>query len=93
MRKPNFSLNKVRFDFKKKTFYRYVVSYLMAFLLPFSIVSVIWYQTSTTSINDQIDLSANNQLIQVQSIMSGNLTQLDLIAKQMGYSNLLTEKI
>ena len=93
MRKPNFSLNKVRFDFKKKTFYRYVVSYLMAFLLPFSIVSVIWYQTSTTSINDQIDLSANNQLIQVQSIMSGNLTQLDLIAKQMGYSNLLTEKM
>lgn len=93
MRKPSFSLSKIRFEFKKKTFYRYVLSYLLAFLLPFSIASIIWYQTSTTSINDQIDLSAKNQLLQVQSIMSGNLTKLDLITKQMGYNSLLTEKM
>ncbi|MHC5269745.1 helix-turn-helix domain-containing protein [Enterococcus sp. LJL98] len=96
MKKPTFSIRsipKLRFDFKRRTFHRYVYSYLLVFLLPFSIVSFIWYRTSTTSINDQIDLSAKNQLIQVQSIMSGNLSQLDLITKQMTYNSALTEKM
>lgn len=93
MKKPIFSIRQMRFDFKRQTFHRYVFSYLLVFLLPFSIVSFIWYQTSTTSINNQIDLSAKNQLIQVQSIMSGNLSQLDLITKQMTYNVSLTEKM
>lgn len=93
MKKPFVSFRQTRFKFKTQTFRRYVFSYLLVFLLPFSIVSFIWYRTSTTSINDQIDLSAKNQLIQVQSIMSGNLSQLDLITKQMTYNPSLTEKM
>ncbi|MCD5001901.1 AraC family transcriptional regulator [Enterococcus saccharolyticus] len=82
-----------KFLFKKKTFYRYVFSYLLVFLLPFSIVSIIWYKTSTDSINNQIDLSAQNHLLQVKSIMSANLRQLDYLTDQISNNPLLSEKM
>ncbi len=82
-----------RFYFKKKTFYRYVFSYLLVFLLPFSIVSIIWYKTSTDSINKQIELSAQNHLLQVKAIMSANLRQLDSLTEQISKNGLLTEKM
>lgn len=93
MKKPLFSMKNSRFEFKTKTFYRYVFSYLMVFLIPFSFVSFVWYQTSTSSINEQIDLSAKNQLLQVRSTLLDNLGQFDLITTQMRYNHLLTEKM
>lgn len=77
---------------KQKTFHRYVLSYLVVFLVPFSIVSLIWYQTSTESINNQIDLSAKNQLLQVQTIISKNMNQLTAITKEVSINPELSEK-
>lgn len=77
---------------KQKTFYRYVLSYLIVFLIPFSIATVIWYKTSTDSINNQIDLSAENQLLQVQTIISKNMEQLQAITKEISTNPELSEK-
>jgi hypothetical protein len=53
---------------------------------------VIWYKTSTDSINNQIDLSSQNHLLQVKSIMSANLRQLDYLTEQISTNPSLSEK-
>lgn len=93
MKKKTLSIKSLRFEFKTKTFYRYVFSYLLVFLIPFLFVSFVWYQTSTSSINQQIDLSAKNQLLQARTTLRDNFSQFDLITTQMRYNNLLTEKM
>lgn len=93
MKKKTLSIKNLRFEFKSKTFYRYVFSYLLVFLIPFLFVSFVWYQTSTSSINQQIDLSAKNQLLQARTTLRDNFSQFDLITTQMRYNSLLTEKM
>ena len=93
MKKKTSSIKNLRFEFKSKTFYRYVFSYLLVFLIPFLFVSFVWYQTSTSSINQQIDLSAKNQLLQARTTLRDNFSQFDLITTQMRYNSLLTEKM
>lgn len=74
-----------------KVFYQYVLSYLLVFLLPFSVVSWIWYHTSISSINEQMELSVTNYLLQAKSIINSQLLQLDLAAKQMTTDSKLSE--
>lgn len=89
MRKP--LLAKIKF--KKKNFQRYILSYLLVFLVPFSLISIIWYKTSIDSLNDQIRLSSRNYLLQVRSIIANNMSQLDMLTKEIGANPKTTEKM
>ncbi len=78
---------------KKRNFHRYIISYLLVFLIPFSIISFIWYQTSTESLNKQIELSTRNYLLQVRSIFYTNFSQLDLLTREVGSNPKTTPKM
>ena len=85
------SLFKLRF--KKRNFHRYIISYLLVFLIPFSITSFVWYRISIESLNNQIELSTRNYLLQVRSIFSTNFTQLDLLTREVGSNPKTTPKM
>ncbi|KAF1303201.1 helix-turn-helix domain-containing protein [Enterococcus sp. JM9B] len=69
-----------------------VGSYLLVFLIPFLVVSLIWYDTSTESINKQVTLTAKNQLLQLKYSLENNFLQLDNITHQMPYDRQLSLK-
>lgn len=76
--------------FKKKQrkasgWYPNLLSYLLIFLLPFSLVSFIWYKTSSESIHHQIKLAASNQLLQAKHAFESQLLQLDDLSHQIPY--------
>lgn len=81
-----------KLKFKKRNFQRYIISYLLVFLLPFSIISIIWYTTSKESLNNQIELSTRNYLLQVRSIFSSNFSQLDLLTREVASNPKITPK-
>ncbi|MGX7418235.1 helix-turn-helix domain-containing protein [Carnobacterium gallinarum] len=68
---------------KNRVLYQYFFSYFLIFIIPFSIISIIWYQTSIQSIEKQIQLSTQNYLLQAQTTMSDHLKQLEFISKQL----------
>ncbi|WP_270789109.1 helix-turn-helix domain-containing protein [Enterococcus diestrammenae] len=69
---------------------RSVGSYLIVFLVPFLIVSGIWYKTSTDSINSQVELSSRNHLLQLKSSFENNLLQLNDLSHQIPHDVKLT---
>lgn len=72
---------------------RSVGSYLLVFLVPFLIVSGIWFKTSKDSINQQLELSARNHLLQLQSSFENNLMQLNDLSHQIPHDNKLSLKM
>lgn len=76
---------------KSNGWYPNLLSYLLIFLLPFSLVSFIWYQTSSESIHHQIKLAAKNQLLQAKHAFESQLLQLDDLSHQIPYEASLDE--
>lgn len=62
---------------------RSISSYLLVFLIPFLTVSWIWYATSVKSINEQVALTAKNQLIQLKYSLENNFLQLNYLTQKM----------
>ncbi len=71
---------------------RTIISYLCVFLLPFLVVSGIWYQTSTESINQQAKLSSRNHLLQLKASFENNLLQLNDYSHQIPHDTRLSYK-
>lgn len=79
---------------KRNGFYQMALSYLFVFLIPFVLVSTIWYQTSNKSIQQQIQLSAKNQLLQAKTAFEEQLMQLDDVSHQIPYDvNLTNDRV
>lgn len=72
---------------------RSVGSYLIVFLVPFLIVSGIWFKTSKDSINQQLELSSRNHLLQLQSSFENNLMQLNDLSHQIPHDGKLSLKM
>jgi len=67
-----------------KTFMsKYVYSYFLIFLIPFLLVSTIWYRTSLKSISQQIDATMDSYLLQVDNSWVNQLSQLENLAAQI----------
>ena len=60
-------------------------SHLLVFLLPFLLVSFIWFRTSSHSIEQQVTLNAKNQLLQLKYSLENNFLQLDNITQNIPY--------
>jgi len=67
-----------------------ILSYLIVFLLPFLIISSIWYVASVESIQQQVELMAKNQLIQLKYSLENNFIQLNYLTQKMSGDYLLT---
>ena len=71
---------------------RSISSYLIVFLVPFLAVSWIWYDTSVKSINEQVLLTARNQLIQLKYSLENTFIQLNYLTQKMTNDHVVSLK-
>lgn len=64
-------------------FSKTIGSYLLVFLIPFLLVSIVWYQASVKSINQQVAMTAKNQLLQLKYSLENNFLQLNNLTQQL----------
>lgn len=67
-----------------------ILSYLFVFLVPFFMVSLIWFHTAKESINQQVVLTAKNQLLQLKYSSENKFLQLDNITQHIPYNTNLS---
>ena len=70
--------------------YKYIVSYLMVFLIPFIITSAIIYHNSVSSLRQEIEQSNINNLEQVKNMTDERMEELETIAARISYDPRLT---
>ncbi|WP_257348921.1 helix-turn-helix domain-containing protein [Pseudalkalibacillus decolorationis] len=81
-----FGLNRV----KSRLLYKYTLSYLLVFLIPFIIMSAIIYHNSVYSLRQEIEQSNINKLKQVKDMTDGRMKELKTLAARIAYDSRLT---
>lgn len=81
-----FGLNKV----KSRLIYKYTLSYLLVFLIPFIIMSAIIYHNSVYSLRQEIEQSNINKLKQAKDMTDGRMKELKKLAARISYDPRLT---
>lgn len=80
----------MRHWFKSKLLYKYIVSYLIVFLVPFFIMNLVIYLNSVSSLRAEIEQANINQLEQVETITNDRIKELEMLAARMSYDPRLT---
>ncbi|MBM7599998.1 YesN/AraC family two-component response regulator [Virgibacillus halotolerans] len=75
---------------KSKLLYKYIISYLLIFLIPFLIMSGIIYYNSVSSLRQQIEQSNLSKLEQVKKITDERMNVLETLAARISYDPRLT---
>ncbi|WP_172840476.1 helix-turn-helix domain-containing protein [Virgibacillus phasianinus] len=75
---------------RSRLLYKYIVSYLLVFLVPFMIMSGIIYYNSVSSLRQEIEQSNINKLEQVESITDERMKELATLAARISYDPRLT---
>src|SRR5690625_3789936 len=81
------------FGFKRKKlwlFYKYLVSYLIIFLIPFTTISIIFYYMSISNLREEIVRSNIAELEQVRELADSRMKELWDIATTISYDHRLT---
>lgn len=68
----------------------YMLSYLLIFLIPLILITVLVYQSAVKSLRTEIEQSNVNQLNQVRMTIDGRMKELSDIAARISYDNNLT---
>jgi YesN/AraC family two-component response regulator len=77
---------------KKRTrlFYKYLLSYFVIFLIPFTVISILFYQTSVQNLRDEIVQSNTDKIEQVKDFTDSRIDELTQIANRISMDNRLT---
>jgi len=77
---------------KKKTrlFYKYLFSYFIIFLIPFTMVSAIFYKTSVQNLREEIIKFNTDKVEQVKEFLDTRMKELEGIANRISLDNQLT---
>lgn len=75
---------------KSSLIYKYIISYLLVFLIPFVFMSVFIYYNSVSGLREEIEQSNINKLEQVESMTNERIKELDKIASSIAYDPRLT---
>ncbi|ASN04171.1 helix-turn-helix domain-containing protein [Virgibacillus necropolis] len=75
---------------KSRLLMKYIISYLLIFLVPFMIMSTIIYYYSVSSLREEIEKSTINKLQQVESITNERMKELETLAARISYDPRLT---
>ncbi|UOQ91888.1 helix-turn-helix domain-containing protein [Halobacillus shinanisalinarum] len=75
---------------KSRLFYKYFVSYLIIFLIPFIAMSVMVYHNSVVSLKEEIEQSNINKLKQVKDMTDTRMKELRKIAARISFDPQLT---
>ncbi|MFD2115248.1 helix-turn-helix domain-containing protein [Paenibacillus yanchengensis] len=76
--------------FKSKLLVRYILSYLLIFLIPLITVTVIIYYNAIHSLQFEVEQSSINQLDQAKQNIDSRMKELEQIAIQISLDNTLT---
>src|SRR5699024_2781633 len=76
--------------FKSRLLYKYILSYLIIFLLPFLLMSFIIYKNTVTELRKEIEQSNINKLEQVVDMTNNRLEELENIAAMISFDLRLT---
>ncbi|MBR7795776.1 helix-turn-helix domain-containing protein [Agaribacter marinus] len=75
---------------KPRLLYKYIISYLFIFLVPFLLMSMIIYYNSVSSLRKEIEQSNINKLEQVENITNERMKELETLAARISYDPRLT---
>src|SRR5699024_9132918 len=75
---------------KSMLFYKYLISYLIIFLLPFTTISIIFYNMSTNNLKKEIINSNMAKLEQVRDLTDARISELSDIAMRISFDHRLT---
>lgn len=81
------------FNFTKKKpllFYKYLLSYMIIFLIPFITISIIFYHMSITNLKEEITRSNIAKLEQVRDISDARMRELWNISTKISHDHRLT---
>ncbi len=70
---------------KSRLLYKYIVSYLLVFLVPFLIMSTLIYYHSVASLRQEIEQSNINKLEQVENLTNERMKELSTLAARISY--------
>ncbi len=76
--------------FKSKLLFRYAVSYILAFLIPLTALTVFVYDSAVKNLRSEIEQSKVNQLNQVKMTIDGRVSELHALASRISYDEHLT---
>lgn len=75
---------------KSRLLFKYIVSYLLVFLIPFMLMSAFIYYSSVYNLREEIEQSNINKLKQVENITNERIKELEKIATNIAYDPRLT---
>lgn len=77
---------------KKKTllFYKYLLSYIIIFLIPFITISIIFYHISVQNLREEIINSNTDKIEQVKEFSDSRMSELENIATRISLDHRLT---
>ncbi|GAF24174.1 hypothetical protein JCM19047_4049 [Bacillus sp. JCM 19047] len=73
-----------------KLLYKYIISYLLVFLVPFTIMSIVIYYNAVTSLREEIEQSNINNLEQVRNLTDERLSELVTLSARISLDPRLT---
>ncbi|AIC93187.1 helix-turn-helix domain-containing protein [Shouchella lehensis] len=73
-----------------KLLYKYIISYLLVFLVPFTIMSIVIYYNAVTSLREEIEQSSINNLEQVRNLTDERLSELVTLSARISLDPRLT---
>ncbi|WP_066188207.1 helix-turn-helix domain-containing protein [Gracilibacillus timonensis] len=76
--------------FQPRLVYRYIISYILVFLIPFVFMSLYVYYQSSVSLREEIESSNVNKLEQIESITNERIKELENTASKIAFSPQLT---
>nr|WP_094096206.1 helix-turn-helix domain-containing protein [Paenibacillus physcomitrellae] len=76
--------------FKSKLLLKYILSYLLMFLIPLTGVTLFVYENAVNSLRSEIEQSNVNQLNQVKATLDDRMSELQQIASKISYDEHLT---
>lgn len=79
-------LNKIR----SKLLYKYIISYLLVFLVPFTVMSIVIYLNAVSSLREEIEHSNIYNLEQVRNLTDERLTELKTLSARISFDPRLT---
>ncbi|GAB2542350.1 cache domain-containing protein [Gracilibacillus alcaliphilus] len=72
--------------FRSRLVYRYIISYIFVFLIPFICLSLFIYYQSASSLQKEIEQSNVNKLEQVETITNERINELEKMASSIAYT-------
>ena len=75
---------------KSKLLFRYAISYILAFLIPLTALTVFVYDSAVKNLRSEIEQSKINQLNQVKLTIDDRMNELHALASRISYDEHLT---